>query len=149
MSFDELFPEELWIEILHSLPNETLQNVALSHRTLRRLSHPFIFITFVFHPYAVSYISQDIGRVRWPEADQPLLLSQEAQDHKIERLNFWSCTEIAPLVRTCRLIPLLRGGAEVAENEPDVATPLLAAFFNRFPQFNSIQCFHAYMVRFR
>ncbi|KAJ7826205.1 hypothetical protein B0H14DRAFT_2817711 [Mycena olivaceomarginata] len=105
MSFDDLMPEELWIEILQDLPKETLQNVALSHRTLGRISRPFLFVTFVFHPYAVVSIPQNINRMRWPEADEPLLLSQEAQDRELERLNFWSSAEIAPLVRTCRLIP--------------------------------------------
>ncbi|KAJ7791742.1 hypothetical protein B0H14DRAFT_2624716 [Mycena olivaceomarginata] len=87
MSFDDLMPEELWIEILQDLPKKTVQNVALSH-------------------------------------------------------------QIAPLVRTCRLIPVL-GGAWGVENEPDVVTALLAAFFERLPQFTSIQYFHAYMVRFK
>ncbi|KAF7345855.1 hypothetical protein MVEN_01607300 [Mycena venus] len=141
-------PEELWIEILQDLPRETLQNVALSHRTLRRISRPFLFITFVFHPYAVPHIPRNVDCVRWPEADEPLLFSQEVQDRELERLNFWSSSEIAPLVRTCRLIPVLGGGAWGAENEPDVATALLAAFFERLPRFTSIQYFHAYMVRF-
>ncbi|KAJ6563819.1 hypothetical protein B0H19DRAFT_73010 [Mycena capillaripes] len=146
MSFDELLPEELWIEILQDLPKETLQNVALSHRTLRRISRPFLFVTLVFHPYAVAYISQDIDRVRWPEAEEPMLLSEEAQGHELERLNFYSSTEIAPLVRTCRLSPVL---AEAwAENELDMATALLTAFFERLPQFTSIRYLHAYMVRF-
>ncbi|KAJ7315359.1 hypothetical protein DFH08DRAFT_1040033 [Mycena albidolilacea] len=148
MSFDDLMPEELWIDILQDLPKETLQNVALSHRNLRRISRPFLFVTFVFHPYAVPYIPQNMDRMRWPEADEPLLLSKEAQDRELERLNFWSSAEIAPLVRTCRLIPV-PGGAWGAENEPDVATALLAAFFERLPRFNSIQYFHAYMVRFK
>ncbi|KAF7345859.1 L-aminoadipate-semialdehyde dehydrogenase [Mycena venus] len=148
MSFDELMPRELWNEILQDLPRETLQNLALSHRTLHRISRPFLFVTFVFHPYGVPYSPQKLDRVQWPEANEPLLFSQEVQDRELERLDFWSSTEIAPLVRTCRLTPVVIGKTWGAENESDLEIALLTAFFERLPRFTSIQYLHAYLVRF-
>ncbi|KAF7345829.1 L-aminoadipate-semialdehyde dehydrogenase [Mycena venus] len=147
MSLDLQVPEELLLEIVQHLPKETLQYVSLAHRTLRHISRPFLFADFVFHPYGMRYMPADRSRVRWPEADDPMCLHDEAQDHEVERLKFWSSSGIAPFVRSCSIIPLnSRDWAE--QKAADTPTALLDIFFERLPHFAGIHHFHAYMVHF-
>ncbi|KAJ7304778.1 Fungalysin metallopeptidase-domain-containing protein [Mycena albidolilacea] len=138
MSHDLQVPEELLLEIVQHLPKEALQHVSLAHRTLWRISRPFLFADFVFHPYGMD-------RVRWPW--HPVCLYDEAQDREIQRLDFWSSPEIAPFVWSCSVIPL--SSREWAKQEAvNMQTALLRIFFKRLPHFTGIHHFHACMVRF-
>ncbi|KAJ7868816.1 hypothetical protein B0H14DRAFT_2729023 [Mycena olivaceomarginata] len=147
MGLELQVPEELLLEIVQHLPKGALQHVSLAHRTLWRISRPFLFADFVFHPYGIRYMPTDRSRVRWPEADDPVCLYDEAQEREVERLEFWSSPEIAPLVRSCSIIPL--SSREWAERKAvDAPTALLNIFFERLPHFAGIHHFHAYIVHF-
>ncbi|KAJ6492260.1 hypothetical protein C8R45DRAFT_1213021 [Mycena sanguinolenta] len=149
MSFPEQVPEELWLEIIHRLPKETLPAVALTHRTFHRISRPLLFTHFTFRPYAVAYLpTRDNNWVRWHHAAEPIAFSQHTHDRQLARLNFRSSSEIAPLVRSCTLIPLRSPSTEGVTNaEVNTSTALLAAFFEKLLRFTSIRYFQGFFVR--
>ncbi|KAF7358686.1 hypothetical protein MSAN_01207600 [Mycena sanguinolenta] len=148
MNFQEQVPEELWLEIIRHLPKEALPAVALTHRAFHRILRPMLFTNFTFRPYAVAYLPRDRRRVLWPEATEPIQFPQHTYDHELARLNFWSSTEIAPLVRSCTLIPSYSPSTDrVTNTGTNVPTPLLTLFFERLARFISIRYFHGFFVR--
>ncbi|KAJ6498878.1 hypothetical protein C8R45DRAFT_797285, partial [Mycena sanguinolenta] len=83
---------ELWIdEIFPGLPRDTIKALSLTSEMFRDLSRPFVFAHFVFHPYAVG-TERDI-----------ILPPNIMVDRALERLEFWTSTDIAPHVRSCEI----------------------------------------------
>ncbi|KAJ7107730.1 hypothetical protein C8R44DRAFT_540212, partial [Mycena epipterygia] len=91
MSSQDRVPNELWLEVFHHLPRDTLKDVSLTHRTFCCLSRPLLFTDFKFHPYAMVAL------------DSQHLPSAEEVDQLMERLAFWCSADIAPLVRSCSI----------------------------------------------
>ncbi|KAF8214356.1 hypothetical protein K438DRAFT_1563969, partial [Mycena galopus ATCC 62051] len=89
MNFRDGVPDDVWLEIFHRLPRETLKNLSLTYPTFRRLSRPILFANFHFHPYALGVY------YRLPPAGK--------FEECLACLNFWSSDQIAPLVRSCNI----------------------------------------------
>ncbi|KAJ7755256.1 hypothetical protein B0H16DRAFT_1458795 [Mycena metata] len=112
-------PNELWREILCHLPRNALQNGSLVCHTFFALSRPFLFADFYFH----------VGQGPRGRAAGRTLAEDGVR--ALERLDFWSSNDIAPLVRSCTL-----GYHADGDN-----LPLFDAFFDRLPRFNNLRTF--------
>ncbi|KAJ7804286.1 hypothetical protein B0H14DRAFT_3486416 [Mycena olivaceomarginata] len=131
VSLDQV-PEELWLEILAHLPWETLKYLSLTHRIFSRLSRHLIFADFHFYPYAIS------GRtVLLP----PVMKIKRA----LERLDFWTSEDIAPLVRSCEIKPCADSAPRRHTDTPYI---LLAPLFQRLERFTGLGRFYAHQVHF-
>ncbi|KAJ7107728.1 hypothetical protein C8R44DRAFT_986882 [Mycena epipterygia] len=132
-------PNELWLEVFHHLPRDALKDVSLARRTFCCLSRPLLFTDFDFHPYAIAVNS----------ARALCLPSAEEIERSLERLHFWCSTDIAPLVRSCRITPLVENRGPGWNVFPtDTPYILLAAFFERLPCFTRLQRLSARDVHF-
>ncbi|KAJ7776909.1 hypothetical protein DFH07DRAFT_979118 [Mycena maculata] len=132
-------PNELWLEIFQHLPTDTLKNLALTYHRFQILSRSFIFASFTFHPYGI-YTDEY-------RENPPLLLPPAAAVASyLERLDFWTSDEIAPLVRSCRVDPWYawRRGDCVPTPTPYL---LRDAFFARLGRF-SLERLHAKTLHF-
>ncbi|KAK7042787.1 hypothetical protein R3P38DRAFT_2892211 [Favolaschia claudopus] len=146
-------PDELWLEILHDLPNAALQSVALTHHNLSRISRPLLFAHCTFRPYAVPCLPANNDNVRWRSDAmlEPILLTRDERDRELERLAFWFSPEIAPYVRSCTLKPLREdsdSGPRKDLMETESPTALLDTVFERLPLFVGLSDLHAYIVHF-
>ncbi|KAK6981577.1 hypothetical protein R3P38DRAFT_3113735 [Favolaschia claudopus] len=143
MVFPDQVPDELWLEILQLVPRKSLQNVALTHRTLRRTSRGFLFDSLVFAPFSLGHWP-DKSNTRWDYDYSPKCLSDRAHERELERLEFWSSPEIAPFVRSCKAIPI-ETKMLTGDRSP---TSLVEVFFNKLPCFTSLQHLDVYAVHF-
>jgi hypothetical protein len=125
-------PNELWLEIFDHLSWETLKYVSLTQRSFYRISRHLIFADFHFHPYATSGLS--------------LLLPSVAKIKRaIERLEFWTSSDVAPLVRSCKLTPWVDS---TPRHHTDTPYILLAPFFGRLACFTGLRHLYANQVHF-
>ncbi|KAJ7474374.1 hypothetical protein B0H11DRAFT_2282232 [Mycena galericulata] len=134
MSSRDQIPEELWLDIFLHLPRKTLINVSVTEHVFRRLCLPLLFTDFRFYPYTSD--SRD-GSIVPP--------TTEIQVH-LDRLNFWSSEEIAPLVRSCHVTgdeTWWDDGATAA-----TATSVYASFFDSLPSFTGIRRLDAHGIHF-
>ncbi|KAJ7061640.1 hypothetical protein C8F01DRAFT_1369145 [Mycena amicta] len=94
-------PPEIWSEVFGELDKEldknALQALCLSNRAFARLARPRLFSSFCFHPHASS---SDNGA-----SAQRMLPSAAKAEEYLKRLDFWLSVEIAPLVRSCTIVP--------------------------------------------
>ncbi|KAJ7111865.1 hypothetical protein C8R44DRAFT_985332 [Mycena epipterygia] len=127
-------PNELWFEIFHYLPRDTVKDVSFTHRRFARLSRPLRFTDFDFHPY-------ELHGLRLPSADEV--------QRSLERLTFWCSDDIAPLVRACHVVPWMENVGPVGSFSPtDTPYVLLSAFFERLPCFTRLQRLYCWGVHF-
>ncbi|KAJ7064112.1 hypothetical protein C8F01DRAFT_1367511 [Mycena amicta] len=137
------FPDEIWHEILQYAPKD-LSGVSLASDRLRRISLPFLFSDFAFYPFYVttSKYSGQIGlRDKIVVADV---------DKALDRLEFWSSSRIAPLVRTCT-ISEGKSGPNTSTKSPNRfndserhdADLLQAAFFEKLVRFTRLKSLSA------
>ncbi|KAJ7500804.1 hypothetical protein B0H11DRAFT_1994527 [Mycena galericulata] len=114
------FPEELWSEVFGYIPRDALMHVHLVQRQFRRISRPLLFREFTF--YADNWAASHLPASRRPE---------DAQTHlTMQRLQFWSSSEIAPLIHTVRLY----GWRPASVRLDDTFFPELARSFARLTE---------------
>ncbi|KAJ7442900.1 hypothetical protein B0H11DRAFT_2204329 [Mycena galericulata] len=92
---------------------------------------PLRFANFKFHPYTYGH-----------PRPHPLSASQLA--NALDRLDFWTSAEIAPLVRSCSIRP-------TSQNYPPdegFLYALLNVFFDRLPQFTGLTRLYASSLEF-
>ncbi|KAJ7107708.1 hypothetical protein C8R44DRAFT_529646, partial [Mycena epipterygia] len=94
MRAQDRVPNELWLEVFHHLPRDALKDVSLTYHAFHNISRSLLFTDFEFHPYATSGC---VGILLLPSATEV--------DQSLERLAFWCSEDIAPLVRSCNVIP--------------------------------------------
>ncbi|KAJ7840149.1 hypothetical protein B0H13DRAFT_2101217 [Mycena leptocephala] len=123
---------ELWLEIFNYLPRDTLKDISLAHHNFCRITRPLLFAHFDFHPFALG----PNGTLFLPSAAEVAI--------SLERLEFWSSDEIAPLVRSCDLTP--------CHQIPlfDAATPyvLFNTFFERITRFTGLRRLRSRNIHF-
>ncbi|KAJ7135791.1 hypothetical protein C8R44DRAFT_976583, partial [Mycena epipterygia] len=129
-------PNELWLEVFQDLPQNLfkksyLKCVSLTCRTFHVVSRPLLFANFDWHPYVLF---NDGVRLPLPEKFELA----------IQRLEFWSSDAIAPLVRSCDIMPW-RGYDTSASDAPYF---LRDEFFRRLPCFTGLQRVFAYRLHF-
>ncbi|KAJ7057676.1 hypothetical protein C8F01DRAFT_1150626 [Mycena amicta] len=109
---------EIWLEILSGVSQDTLPGVSLTNRRFRALSTPLLFAHFVFHPYA---------------------LRRKKLEKALQRLAFWSSESIARNVRSCSVTPwdAYHPGTYTSWDSSTLAEP--HALSNAF--FRSLHCF--------
>ncbi|KAJ7050678.1 hypothetical protein C8F01DRAFT_1237655 [Mycena amicta] len=115
--------DEVWLEILKTLPTTSYPSFSLTNRQLRNIALPTLFAHFSFHPYAVK--------------DEQLLLPPSATvDEAMDRLNFWASDRIAGLVRSCTISPWSQQQSHAKHNRPYT---LQNAFFDKLPLFTRLK----------
>ncbi|KAJ7061621.1 hypothetical protein C8F01DRAFT_919057, partial [Mycena amicta] len=82
--------DEVWLEILKTLPKASYPDLSLTNHQLRRLALPILFAHFSFNPSAIKH-------------GDPLLSPVPAVEEAMDRLNFWASDKIASLVRSCTI----------------------------------------------
>ncbi|KAJ7644760.1 hypothetical protein FB45DRAFT_1116524 [Roridomyces roridus] len=141
MSSHERVPNELWLAIFELLPCESVKQLFSSDRRFSTISRGLLFSQL-----ALKHIRPDEN-----------LPSAKYIQFTLDRLDFWSSDEIAPLVRHCTITPWTarwrETGPDVARLESDRAepsscTPLLAAFIERLGRFTNLQMLYARHVVF-
>ncbi|KAJ7748639.1 hypothetical protein B0H16DRAFT_1374912 [Mycena metata] len=129
-------PEETWLQVLGQLPRETTLQVSQTDRRFRRILRPYIFAQFDFHPYAAG------------ETDA-FLPTPRKVEQLMERLEFWTSTEIAPFVRICDVRPYPPDHPSHPDccrtEEPYI---LLFSFFERVVRFINLQLLSCIGVHF-
>ncbi|KAK7028738.1 hypothetical protein R3P38DRAFT_2937972 [Favolaschia claudopus] len=134
------FPEELWLEIVHQAPQESLLRISLVDRALRRISSPFLFSRFTLHPYNLGPYGN-----RSYEEREVFALDEATQNREMEHLNFRCSAEIAPLVRLVNIAPLDEPKRAKGTDSPSA---LINLFFLRIPAFIHLATFRAYNLIF-
>ncbi|KAJ7061643.1 hypothetical protein C8F01DRAFT_1369148 [Mycena amicta] len=86
-------PPELWLEIFKNLPKASLSSAYKTSRTFSRLARPLLFAAVIFPVY---------GFDAWQSEELFLPARKELQNF-LDRLQFLTSDEIAPLVRSCRI----------------------------------------------
>ncbi|KAJ6498887.1 hypothetical protein C8R45DRAFT_821053, partial [Mycena sanguinolenta] len=84
-------PNEPWFYILRDLPRDTIKALCLTSSIFKDLCRTFLFAYFDFHPYAL----RDGGVIVLPLT--------VVVNRTLERLEFWTSDDIAPLVRSCKI----------------------------------------------
>ncbi|KAJ7434707.1 hypothetical protein FB451DRAFT_1418635 [Mycena latifolia] len=141
------FPVETWTQIFEDLPRDAISQVHRVDWLFHRIARPLLFREFKFHPY---------GRwsFAWLDWDSPsaLYLPHPVQIQLLlQRLEFWSSHEIAPLIRVCHMTPWDNNvdeplGWEFTRGaDPYV---LLRAFFDSLPRFTNLRRLDATLVPF-
>ncbi|KAJ7508386.1 hypothetical protein B0H11DRAFT_2304229 [Mycena galericulata] len=105
------------------------------------MSFPHLFAAFEFTPYSTGSYGA------------PLLPSPTEVHRRLERLNFWCSSEIAPFVRYCNItardswIHRLGdpSGRSISTDSPYI---LLDALFERLMRFTGLQRLHAHQIHF-
>ncbi|KAJ6457365.1 hypothetical protein C8R45DRAFT_1033500 [Mycena sanguinolenta] len=130
-------PEEIWSEIFLHLPRAALPQVNLTQRTFHHIVHPLLFRHLEFHPYnclaGYSSVNCPPSGLGIPDEEHVIFL--------LQRLQFWSSSDIAPLVRTCRVSNWSK--AAIPPNgwifrRTDDPYILLNAFFDALPRFTAL-----------
>ncbi|KAJ7452665.1 hypothetical protein B0H11DRAFT_2072516 [Mycena galericulata] len=107
------FPDELWAEVFANVPRDALFQTHLVCWRFCHITRRLLFREFTFYPKNYQAPSH-----RDVPADQDGL-----RDIIMQRLRFWTSSEIAPLIRTCHLrgrrpapaVELLHPGSVLAE----------------------------------
>ncbi|KAJ7061647.1 hypothetical protein C8F01DRAFT_1230885 [Mycena amicta] len=100
-------PPEIWSEVFAELDKNALQALRLSDQAFAQLTRPHLFSSFIFHPHANE------SDVPGPPGRGPRLLpAAEKAEHYLNRLEFWLSDDIAPLVRSCEVVPWSPSKAE-------------------------------------
>ncbi|KAJ7776944.1 hypothetical protein DFH07DRAFT_731415, partial [Mycena maculata] len=99
MNSREQVPNELWLEVFHHLPRQSLKNVSLTYQKFKGISRLLLFAHLDFHPYAVG-----------AKGDVLLLPQAKEVTRSLKRLDLWFSDEIAPLVRSCNISPWRKVG---------------------------------------
>ncbi|KAJ7885540.1 hypothetical protein B0H14DRAFT_3128158 [Mycena olivaceomarginata] len=149
MAFPDRVPNELWDAILKNVWDEddftarryslsVLTNFSLACHIFHRISRPHIFSDFQFTPYGLD----DDGAI--------LLPSRAEVDRCLERLAFFSSTEIAPFVRYCNISARESWECSFSSRwfATDSAYILLDALFSRLGLFPGLQRLHAMGIHF-
>ncbi|KAJ7162850.1 hypothetical protein C8R46DRAFT_1101682 [Mycena filopes] len=127
---------ELWLDIFHHLyhlSKETLRAVSLTQRAFHSMSRQVIFADFSFRPYGLLGLS---------DLDLPLLPNEAADlALHLDRIEFWTSAEIAPLVRSCRIAPLIISPADGWSSDNGGA--VLDVFLQKLPRFTALRQIHA------
>ncbi|KAJ7644757.1 hypothetical protein FB45DRAFT_1053430 [Roridomyces roridus] len=131
MSSCEHVPDELWLAIFELLPRESIQQLCLSARRFSAISRPLLFGHLPFHPCLTHHFPEPIcSRPPSPQYTQ----------FALDRLNFWSSDEIAPMVRECTISPVYRTWEPSDSPDP---WSLLATFFERIVKFSALRIVRA------
>ncbi|KAJ7064109.1 hypothetical protein C8F01DRAFT_1250363 [Mycena amicta] len=144
------FPDEIWHEILQYAPKDGLSGVSLASDRLRRISLPFLFSHFAFHPFYVTTTKAPNypGRIgQWQSRDK--MVSFDV-NKALDRLEFWSSSRIAPLVRTCTVSEgksapntSTKSPHRFNDSERHDADLLQAAFFEKLVRFTRLKSLSA------
>ncbi|KAJ7050677.1 hypothetical protein C8F01DRAFT_1034884, partial [Mycena amicta] len=124
--------DEVWLEILKTLPKASYPNLSLTNRQLHNIVLPTLFAHFSFHPYAVR-------------DGQLLLPPSAAVDEAMDRLNFWASDRIAGLVRSCTISKARDDAGYTKENRPYI---LHNAFFEKLALFTGLKRLTASSIHF-
>ncbi|KAJ7124017.1 hypothetical protein C8R43DRAFT_1135805 [Mycena crocata] len=127
----ERVPDELWLEILPQIPQKSLESVALTSRTLNRLSFPFRFSRFEL----CLLKTKPGGGLQHPSATEV--------HRTLQRLDFWCSEMVAPLVRTCKI-----AGSWASDFTEEGLYIIRNAFFERMLCFTGLEEVHAQHVPF-
>ncbi|KAJ6516607.1 hypothetical protein C8R47DRAFT_1205839 [Mycena vitilis] len=81
------------------VPDELLmaRELSLTYSAFRRLTRTLLFAHFNFHPFAIG-AELDFTLLPPPDAELGTLMA---------RLDFWTSPEIAPLIRSCNITPMI------------------------------------------
>ncbi|KAF7291426.1 hypothetical protein MIND_01287300 [Mycena indigotica] len=136
-------PPEIWLDIFEKLPRTCLPGIVSTGRTFAVLARPLLFAHFYFGPYGLQSPNPHESR----RQAVYLTLGPDLQQFDIDRIEFWTSENIAPLVRECSIVPWDPEETDttfiVAE---DVALRLLNVFFDRIHHFTRLHTFSAYDV---
>ncbi|KAK7030062.1 F-box domain-containing protein, partial [Favolaschia claudopus] len=105
-------PPELWLEIIHSAPRETLLTLHRVSPAVSSLSRTVLFAEFIFSPIY-------------------------SDEHEFHRLTFWSSKRIAPNVRSCSINLSVLG--EPITTDTSRTIPLVSATFAAVSHFTNLQ----------
>ncbi|KAJ6498902.1 hypothetical protein C8R45DRAFT_821112, partial [Mycena sanguinolenta] len=84
-------PTELWLDIFRRLPRDTIKALFLTSSIFKDVCRSFLFAHLDFHPYAIR--------------DRKIVLPPSLEiTRALERLEFWASDDIAPHVRSCKII---------------------------------------------
>ncbi|KAJ7644746.1 hypothetical protein FB45DRAFT_1116466 [Roridomyces roridus] len=135
MSARERVPTEIWLEIFGHLPRSSLKQTSLTQREFKIPSRTLLFDHFRLQPYASHYARS--GAVPHTPA---------VVQRNLERLDFWSSAEIAPLVREYSIaVEQITDLPAKTDTSPFV---VLAAFFDRFERLTGLKKLSAQGVHF-
>ncbi|KAJ7108917.1 hypothetical protein C8R43DRAFT_1043540 [Mycena crocata] len=124
-----LLPIELWTEIFIYLPREAVAVMSFTHGFFHPVSRPLLFQELTFHPY--------IFIPGYDAASASHTLPDPAEvDDALQRLQFWSSSEIASFVRTCIVTPWPHSRRTPRPVDPYI---LLTALFDSLPRFTSLR----------
>ncbi|KAJ7124015.1 hypothetical protein C8R43DRAFT_1147759 [Mycena crocata] len=126
MNSGRRFPDELLLEVFSVLPLTSLTEVSLTSRAFHRISFPFRFASFDFHPYTIH-------------RDEGLIHPSSSELHRaLQRLQFWFSDEVAPFVRSCQVTPKVVTLWPVQSTSSTV-DGLRDAFFKSLPNFTGLK----------
>ncbi|KAJ7061645.1 hypothetical protein C8F01DRAFT_1138002 [Mycena amicta] len=130
-------PPEIWSEVFGEVDKNALQALRLSNQAFAQLARPHLFSSFIFHPHASA---SDV-----PSAGPRLLPSAEKAEQYLNRLKFWLSDDIAPLVRSCTMIPWTSPpyqhyGPFAESDYPDFLLDAIAEGLGRFTRLRSLSC---------
>ncbi|KAJ7644769.1 hypothetical protein FB45DRAFT_898627 [Roridomyces roridus] len=134
MSPCERIPNELWLQIFQLLPRESIKQLFSSDRRFSAISRTLLFSHLVFHPYHIRHF--------W----EPTIVTRPSPQYiqlALDRLNFWSSDEIAPLVRECTIMPLDLKWERSDSADPSSSHDLLTTFFDRIDRFGGLRMVRA------
>ncbi|KAJ7505897.1 hypothetical protein B0H11DRAFT_361378 [Mycena galericulata] len=139
MSSRERVPNELWLEVFHYLPRESVKDVSLTDHKFKNISRQLLFAHLDFHPYCIG-------------ANSAFLMPVAAEaERSLERLDFWFSDEIVPFVRSCRISLWQKLGPVWGMwdfSATDTPYILLAPFFERLARLTGLRKLHVRGVRF-
>ncbi|KAJ7644714.1 hypothetical protein FB45DRAFT_1021462 [Roridomyces roridus] len=144
MSSHERVPNEVWLEVFELLPRDSLKHVHATHRMFRSTSRPLLFSHLLFRPYFREI--DELG-------DRFALPDPEVVQRTLDRLEFWSSNEIAPLVRQCTINLL---GARFHTTAADSVLPeptesphtLMISFMDHLSKFTGLKKLRAHHALF-
>jgi hypothetical protein len=125
-----IFPPELWLTIFEDLTSSDIANVRLTCRSFAALGKFQAFSLFRFHPF----------RLVSSTTDYRLAFANERHALRLERLQYWTSPDIAPLVRRCKVEPeySVRRLGDIVDQGED-ADSLIDAFFEILPHFYNLR----------
>ncbi|KAJ6525226.1 hypothetical protein DFH09DRAFT_173797 [Mycena vulgaris] len=164
MDFRARIPVEMWDEVFTHLPREDLRHVHLVDRLFHRLSTPLLFRTVTFHFDKIATPRSD--EQYDSSSDEQSDFSSDEQDdspavvpptpaeiavveNALMRLEVWSSTSIAPLVRVCEIVAPSRCRRSGLFARPETGLPSPSrAFLHALPNFTNLREFTANQLRF-
>ncbi|KAF8188469.1 hypothetical protein K438DRAFT_2019268 [Mycena galopus ATCC 62051] len=141
-SFQDRVPNELWLNTLKNLPpypKSVISNFSLTCRNFLHLSRPQMFCELRFTPHSL-----DLKGALLPPSAADV-------DRRLERLDFFSSSEIAPFVRDCHISvweTYDKDNSSKQSLSTDTPYILLEALFQRLVYFTGLQRFEAHHIHF-